>query len=148
MLYLLSKPCNQFSNVLPFLGTVDIGSGFLVSLLKADSNVAGDQIRIRRTTNCLIFMKKKNLLLVNSGTCTVRTMQNDFDSIDNFLFFMLHELVFLGYHFHFASYPYSFASYSYTVVKFCNHTLRLQYGCIPIQYHRSPVLLSENSHEK
>ena len=32
--------------------------------LQADSDVACDRIRITRTTNCLIFMKKEYLLLV------------------------------------------------------------------------------------
>ena len=33
---------------------------------------------------------------------------------DNLLSFMLHELVYLGYHSQMALYPYSFASYSYS----------------------------------
>ena len=58
----------------------------------------------------------------------------------NHLSFMLHEVVFLGYHSLYASYQYSFASYSY-ISKFYSHTLHLWYECSPIQYFSPSVLL-------
>ena len=53
---------------------------------------------------------------------------------------MLNELVFLRCHSQFASYPYT-SHRIRIVVKFYNHTLRLRYGCIPMQYFSLSVLL-------
>ena len=46
-------------------------------------------------------------------TCTVQT-DTEISQPGNQLSFMLHELVFLGFHSQFASYPYTFVSYSYS----------------------------------
>ena len=71
---------------------------------------------------------------------------------DNLLYFMLNELVLLGYHSQIVPCPYSFASYSY-ISKILQPYVAATDGYIPMRYPPGVILLyrcfpNENSHEK
>ena len=93
--------------------------------VKAHLYVADDRIGIRRTTNCLIFLKKNIYRYkFNFGTCTVQTMQKDFGSTIFCLLCCMH-----WYSWDIIRSSLRIRTHSlriHTVVKFYNHMLQLR----------------------
>ena len=103
------------------------------------SHVAGDRIRIRRMSNCLIFIKKNSYCYqFNFGIYTLQTMQKDYDLI---LFCLLCCMNWYSWGFIHTYFPIRTHSLPIRrVVKFYNHTLRLRCGCIPMRYPLSVLI--------
>ena len=95
---------------------------------------------IRRPINGLIFIKTEYVsLFFNSNTCAVYTMQKDLIPVINSPLCCMN-----WYSLSIIRSSHRIRTRSHRiciVVKFYNHTLRLRYGCIPLQYFPLSVLL-------